>query len=325
MSETAQESRQSDRAEGLDIVILAGGISHERDVSLRSGRRAADALAGQGHRVTVLDADAALLPTLSSMKPDVVWPVLHGAIGEDGALLTLLETTSIPMVGPLGASAALGWSKPTAKEIVARAGIATPRSAALSRETFRDLGAANVLSSVIESLGTPLVVKPAHGGSAQGVSIVNDADELPRAMVDAYTYADVALIEQRISGTELGVTVVDTGEGPVALPAVEIVPREGVYSFEARYNAGETLFYAPARVDAATSAVAAETAVAVHSLLGLRQLSRVDLIVDDEGTVWFLEVNTLPGLTETSLVPQAIEASGQKLGEVYDALVRSAV
>lgn len=325
MTETPHKSRPSEDAEGLDIVILAGGISHERDVSLRSGRRAADALAAQGHRVTVLDADAALLPTLSSMKPDVVWPVLHGAIGEDGALLTLLETTGIPMVGPLGASAALAWSKPTAKEIVSRAGIATPRSAALSRETFRDLGAGNVLSSVIASLETPLVVKPAHGGSAQGVSIVNDADELPRAMVDAYTYADVALIEQRITGTELGVTVIDTGDGPVALPAVEIVPREGVYSFEARYNAGETLFYAPARVDESTSAVAAETAIAVHSLLGLRQLSRVDLIVDAEGTVWFLEVNTLPGLTETSLVPQAIEASGEKLGRVYDTLVRAAL
>lgn len=324
MSETAQSSRPSDRSEGLNVVILAGGISHERDVSLRSGRRAADALSALGHRITVLDADAALLPTLTSLNPDVVWPVLHGAIGEDGALLTLLETTGIPMVGPVGTSAALAWSKPTAKVLVERAGIATPRSAALSRETFRDLGANNVLSSVIDSLGTPLVVKPAHGGSAQGVSIVTEADQLPRAMVDAYTYADVALIEQKISGTELGVTVINTGEGAVALPAVEIVPREGVYSFEARYNAGETLFYAPARVDAAVAAVAAETAVAVHELLGLRQISRVDLIVDADGAVWFLEVNTLPGLTETSLVPQAIAAAGSDLGEVYDALVRAA-
>jgi D-alanine-D-alanine ligase len=324
MSETADSSRPSERPEGLDIVILAGGISHERDVSLRSGRRAADALAALGHRITVLDADAALLPTLTALNPDVVWPVLHGAIGEDGALLTLLETTGIPMVGPVGTAAALAWSKPTAKELVARAGIATPRSASLSRETFRDLGANNVLTSVIASLGTPLVVKPAHGGSAQGVSIVTEADQLPRAMVDAYTYADVALIEQRITGTELGVTVINTGNGPVALPAVEIVPREGVYSFEARYNAGETLFYAPARVDASVSTVAAETAVAVHELLGLRQLSRVDLIVDADGTVWFLEANTLPGLTETSLVPQAIAAAGENLGQVYDAIVRAA-
>lgn len=324
MSETAELSRPTVPAEGLRIVILAGGISHERDVSLRSGRRAADALAGHGHHVTILDADAALLPSLASLAPDVVWPVLHGAIGEDGALLSLLETTGIPTVGPLGSAAALAWSKPTAKELVERAGFATPRSVSLSRETFRDLGANNVLSSVIDSLGTPLVVKPANGGSAQGVSIVTEADELPRAMVDAYTYSDVALIEQHIAGTELGVTVINVGAGPVALPAVEIVPREGVYSFEARYNAGETLFFAPARVDAAVATVAAETAVAIHDLLGLRQLSRVDLIVDAEGTVWFLEVNALPGLTETSLVPQAVVASGEDIGRVYDSLVRAA-
>lgn len=324
MSETADSSHPSERSSGLHIVILAGGISHERDVSLRSGRRAADALAALGHRITILDADAALLPTLTTLHPDVVWPVLHGAIGEDGALLTLLETTGIPVVGPVGSAAALAWSKPTAKELVERAGLSTPRSASLSRETFRDLGANNVLSSVIAALGTPLVVKPAHGGSAQGVSIVTDADQLPRAMVDAYTYADVALIEQRITGTELGVTVVDTGNGPVALPAVEIVPREGVYSFEARYNAGETLFYAPARIDPSVSAVTAKTAVAVHELLGLRQLSRIDVIVDAQGTVWFLEANTLPGLTETSLVPQAIAAAGENLGQVYDAIVRAA-
>ncbi|RNE66946.1 D-alanine--D-alanine ligase family protein [Cryobacterium tepidiphilum] len=324
MTETAESSRPTERAEGLNIVILAGGISHERDVSLRSGRRAADALAGLGHRVTILDADAALLPTLASLKPDVIWPVLHGAIGEDGALLSLLGTTGIPTVGPLGPAAALAWSKPTAKELVARAGMATPRSVSLSRETFRDLGANNVLSSVIHSLGTPLVVKPANGGSAQGVSIVTQAEDLPRAMVDAYTYSDVALIEQQITGTELGVTVINTGEGPVALPAVEIVPRDGVYSFEARYNAGETLFYAPARVESSLADHAAEVAVAIHDLLGLRQLSRVDLIVDAEGTVWFLEVNTLPGLTETSLVPQAIVAAGENLGQVYDSIVRAA-
>lgn len=324
MSETAASSLPPKRPEGLHVAILAGGISHERDVSLRSGRRAADALTALGHRITILDADAALLPTLAILRPDVIWPVLHGAIGEDGALLSLLETTTIPVVGPVGSAAALAWSKPTAKELVARAGIATPRSVSLSRETFRDLGANNVLSSVIASLGTPLVVKPAHGGSAQGVTIVSEADELPRAMVDAYTYADVALIEQRITGTELGVTIINTGNGPVALPAVEVVPREGVYSFEARYNAGETVFYAPARIDAPVSAVAAETAVAVHDLLGLRQLSRVDLIVDSDGTVWFLEANTLPGLTETSLVPQAIAAAGDNLGTMYDAIVRAA-
>jgi D-alanine-D-alanine ligase len=309
----------------LDIVVLAGGISHERDVSLRSGRRVADALTGLGHTVRVLDPDAGMLAGLEARRPDVIWPTLHGATGEDGALLSLLATTGIPTVGSRGAAAGLAWSKPTAKELVRRAGYSTPHGIALSTETFRDLGAGSVLDHLVGALGMPLVVKPAVGGSAQGVTIVDDASALPRAMVNAYTYADAALVEAKISGVELAVTIIDIGEGPSALPAVEIAPRSGVYSFEARYNAGETLFYTPARISTEAAALVSETAVAIHSLLGLRHISRIDLIVDADGTVWFLEANVLPGLTETSLVPQSIEASGQSLGEVYAALARAAI
>ncbi len=309
----------------LNIVVLAGGISHERDVSLRSGRRVADSLTSLGHTVTVLDPDAGLLSGLAERRPDVIWPALHGATGEDGALRALLTTTGIPYVGSRGEASGLAWSKPTAKELVRRDGYATPAWIALSKETFRDLGAASVLEHLLSSLGIPLVVKPAQGGSAQGVTIVEAATGLPRAMVDAYTYADVALVEAKVTGTELAVAVIDTGDGPVALPAVEIVPRGGIYSFEARYNAGETLFYTPARIKADVAARVAETAVAIHALLGLRHISRIDLIVDADGTPWFLEANVLPGLTETSLVPQSIEASGQSLGAVYAALARAAI
>ena len=309
----------------LDIVVLAGGISHEREVSLRSGRRLSDALAGLGHKVTVIDPHAGLLSELIGHNPDLIWPTLHGATGEDGALLSLIATTGIPHVGARGEAAALAWSKPTAKELVRRAGYATPASIALSKETFRDLGATSVLEQLLAALPTPLVVKPAQGGSAQGVTIVTAPAGLPRAMVDAYSYADVALVEARVAGTEVAVTVLDKGEGPMALPAVEIVPVSGVYSFEARYNAGETLFYAPARMAPEVIALVQATAVAIHSLLGLRHLSRIDLIVDAAGTPWFLEANALPGLTETSLVPQAIEASGESLGAVYDSLARAAL
>jgi D-alanine-D-alanine ligase len=309
----------------LEVTVLAGGISHERDVSLRSGRRLADALTGRGHRVTVLDPDAGLLPHLAAHRPDALWPVLHGANGEDGAILGLLETTGIPIVGPTGSAAALAWSKPIAKEIVRRAGFATPQSIALSRETFRDLGANHVLHAVTGALGTPVVVKPAHGGSAQGVSIVDSAESLPRAMVDAYTYAETALVERKVTGTEVAVAVMDAGQGPLALPAVEIVPVNGAYTFEARYNAGETRFYSPARVDATLAALVGETSTAIHTLLGLGRLSRIDLIVDADGTVWFLEANVLPGLTETSLVPQAVHAAARSLGEVYEELARAAI
>ena len=308
----------------LNITILAGGISHERDVSLRSGRRVADALTDAGHSVTVLDPGVNLLSDLTAQAPDLIWPTLHGATGEDGALLSLLETTGIPFLGSRGPAAALAWNKGTAKELVLRAGFATPPAIALSTETFRDLGAASVLEHLISAIGLPLVVKPAQGGSSQGVTIVRAPADLPRAMVDAYTYADTALVEACIDGTEVTVAIIDSGDGPTALPIVEIVPVDGVYSFEARYNAGETDFYTPARLADGVLAVISDNAVAIHTLLGLRHLSRIDLIVDAAGTPWFLEANVLPGLTETSLVPQAIEAASRTLGATYSALANHA-
>jgi D-alanine-D-alanine ligase len=307
------------------VVVLAGGISHERDVSLRSGRQVADRLQEHGITVILRDPDASLLSYLAASPPDVVWPALHGASGEDGALRALLEFVRVPYVGSQPGSARLAWDKPTAKSLVERSGVPTPSSIALSRDAFRELGASSVLDCVTSRLPVPLVVKPAQGGSAQGVTLVDDRADLPRAMVDAYTYCDVALVEQRVVGTEIAVGIIDTGDGPVALPAVEIQPLSGVYSFEARYNAGETRFYTPARLSAEVSAAAADVALRAHRALGLRHLSRVDLIVDSSGTAWFLEANVLPGLTETSLLPLALESAGHDLGWVYSALAEAAI
>jgi len=307
------------------VVVLAGGISHERDISLRSGRRVADSLSEHGIAVQLRDPDASLLDYLRESRPDVVWPALHGASGEDGALRGLLDFIGIPYVGSRSDAARLAWDKPTAKVIAARAGVPTPKSITLTRDAFRELGANSVLAAIADELPIPVVVKPAQGGSAQGVTLVEDVADLPRAMVDAYTYCDVALIEQKIVGTEIAIGILDTGDGPVALPAVEIVPLSGVYSFEARYNAGETRFFTPARLSDDITARAAEAAVAAHSALGLRHLSRIDMIVDAAGTPWFLEAQVLPGLTETSLLPQALEAAGHDLGWVYAALADVAI
>lgn len=307
------------------VLVLAGGISHERDVSLRSGRRVADSLAEHGISVELRDPDASLLGYLRDSRPDVVWPALHGASGEDGALRGLLDIIGVPFVGARSDAARLAWDKPTAKTLAARAGVSTPRSITLPRDAFRELGANSILVEIADELPGSVVVKPARGGSAQGVSIVDDRDELPRAMVDAYTYCDVALIEQKIVGTEITVGIIDSGDGPVALPAVEIEPLSGVYSFEARYNAGETRFYVPARINQEIADRAAEAALTVHRTLGLRHLSRVDFLVDGTGVPWFLEANVLPGLTETSLLPQALEAAGHDLGMVYSALAEAAI
>jgi len=163
------------------ILVLAGGLSHEREVSLRSGRRVADALAGSGYEADVRDVDATLLAAVKSSCPDVIWPLLHGASGEDGALRDVLGALGIPYVGSRPPSCRLTWDKPVAKALVGAAGLSTPAGMALSHATFRELGAPALLESVIDALGLPLAVKPSRGGSSLGLTIVRTAPELTAA------------------------------------------------------------------------------------------------------------------------------------------------
>ncbi len=307
------------------VLVLAGGLSHERDVSLRSGRRVAEALRGTGLEVTVHDVDNDLLPALAQVRPSIVWPLLHGTSGEDGSVRDILELVGQPYIGADPRASRLAWSKPIAKTVVGRAGIATPRFVTLPQSLFRELGATRVLESIAANLGLPLVVKPARGGSALGVTVVHEATALPRAMVDAYAYGETAIIEQAVAGTELAVSVVDTGNGPVVLPAVEIVPREGPYDYDARYVPGRVEYFVPARLDREVAARVAAAALGVHGSLGLRHLSRTDLIVDADGVPQFIDINTAPGMTETSLLPQAAEAAGHELGGLYRAIVDAAL
>ena len=306
------------------VVVLAGGLSHEREVSLRSGRRVADALTGAGVETVVHDVDTGLLAWLREERPDCLVPLLHGDAGEDGALREVLELARTPYVGSTPAAARLAFDKAVAKQIVAAAGIATPASVALPADTFRSVGASAVLEAVVDRLGLPLFVKPAKGGSALGATAVSAAEELPAAMVACFSYGPVALIERRIIGVEVTVPVFDLGSGPETLPAVEIVPDGGVYDYAARYTAGATEFVVPARLPDAAVARCSAAARTAHDALGLRDLSRCDLIVDDDGEVWFLEVNVAPGMTETSLVPLAVESAGLDLGTVFAELARRA-
>ena len=300
----------------LRVAVLAGGLSYERDVSLRSGRRVADALRAVGVEATVLDVDPGLLPALDRLKPDAVLPVLHGAVGEDGAVRGALDVLGLAYVGSGPAACRVAFDKPTAKDVVAAAGIAVPAGVALPHSTFRELGAGALLGRLVEKLGLPLMVKPARGGSALGCMVVRVAADLPDALVAAYSYGETVLVETFVVGTEVSVSVIDVGDGPTALPPVEIVPVSGVYDYAARYTAGETQFFCPARLDRATTVTVQETALMVHRALGLAQLSRADLVVDDEGTVWFLEANVAPGMTETSLLPLSVDAAGLSLGEL---------
>lgn len=307
------------------VLVLAGGLSYERDVSLRSGRRVADALRRAGLEVSIRDADSGLLAALESDRPDAVVVALHGAAGEDGALRGVLELVGVPYVGPDSHSSRMAWDKPSAKAELRAAGIPTPDWVALPQETFRELGAQPVLDRVVAKLGLPLMVKPAQGGSGLGVNAVHRADQLPTAMVGCFGYGDTALIERFVAGTDIAVTVLDTGSGPVTLPAVEIVPADGVYDYAARYTAGTTMWHTPARLAPAVAEKVAALAIAAHRSLGLRDLSRVDLLVGPDGDATVLEVSVSPGLTETSLLPMAVSAANLDLGLVFRDLVAQAI
>jgi D-alanine-D-alanine ligase len=306
------------------VLVLAGGLSYERDVSLRSGRRVLDALRGAGLHAELRDADVSLLPALAADPPDVVVIALHGATGEDGSLRGVLDLCGVPYVGCDARSSRLAWDKPSAKSMLREAGISTPDWVALPHDRFSELGAVAVLDRIVERLGLPLMVKPAQGGSGLGASVVREAAAMPAAMVGCFAYHSTALVERYVSGMDVAVSVVDLGDGPQALPAVEIVPRDGVYDYAARYTAGRTTWHAPARLEAAVAARVAETALAAHEALGLRDMSRVDLIVDPSGEPHVLEVNVSPGMTETSLLPLAVQAAGMDFGKMLATLVTRA-
>jgi D-alanine-D-alanine ligase len=306
------------------VVVLAGGLSPEREVSLHSGNRVRDALAQAGVDAVIADADSALLSHLRAAPPSAVFPAIHGACGEDGAIREVLALLGVPYVGSVASACQMAFDKPTAKALAAKAGVATPPSVTLPRETFHDLGAAAVIDLIVARLGLPLYVKPSRGGSALGAGPVRSAADLPSAVLSCFAYGDTALIERFIPGTEVAVGVIDLGQGPQALPAVEIVPGEGEYDYAARYTAGKTEFYVPARLDDGILAQVAGIAVAAHSVLGLRDLSRTDLIVDEAGTAWFLEVNVAPGMTETSTLPLALDASGYSFGGTCVSLLEQA-
>mgnify|MGYP000986431118 CR=1 FL=1 len=227
----------------------------------------------------------------------------------------------MPYVGTHSDGCQRASFKSTAKATVRAGGVVTPDSVTLPKSYFSQLGAQETLGVVASHLGLPVVVKPNQGGSGLGVSLAHNVDELRNAMVACFAYDERALIESYVPGTELAVSVVNTGEGPRALPPVEVVT-EGQYDFDARYNPGRSEYFVPARLESTVIDVVKDTAVTVHKTLGLGNLSRTDLILDNEGTPWFIDVNVIPGMTETSLLPIAAKAESS-LEELYDALVRN--
>lgn len=303
------------------VAVLAGGLSLEREVSLRSGRRMSEALIAGGNDVIQLDLDSDLVPTLTSAGLDAAVLALHGRAGEDGTIQALLDMLAIPYTGPGPTASALAWDKAVFKGLLARAGVATPEWVTIASDAIRDLGGASALDMLGQRLPGPLVAKPAQGGACMGVRFVDTAGSLNEALMAAFSYHDVVVVEQFISGTEIAIALLD-GE---PLPAVEIVPKVGRYDFSARYTYGATDFYAPARLDRATLQAAEEAVTTAWEVIGARHIARADLIVDRDGQPWILEFDTCPGMTETSLVPMGAAAADLRFEDLCTRLVDLAV
>jgi len=304
----------------MKVAVLKGGRSLERNVSLSSGARVEDALGELGHEVIGLDVGADLVERLRAERPDVAFVALHGQGGEDGTVQELLEILGIPYTGPGVASCGRCVDKILTKRELRAAGLPTPDWFAFNATAFRELGAADALPEIEERLGLPLVIKPAGQGSSLGVRFASTPDQVPQALVAGFSYDDRVLLERHVSGRELAVSVID-GE---PLPAVEVIPHEeDRYDYEARYVIGRTSFSCPAQIgsrEAAVSDVAAKT----YEVLGCAGVVRVDLILGDEGPQ-VLEVNAVPGMTDTSLLPMAAEASGMGFSDLVARMLELAL
>ena len=299
----------------MTIAILAGGHSPEREISLLSGHQVQNALQSQGHEVVTIDpAETPLLERLTAGDLEGAFIALHGKEGEDGTVQRLLELIGLPYTGTRPFPCQLAFDKALAKEALAAAGVPTPRWAVIQADALRDLSAGHILRHVVDRVGFPAVVKPARAGSAMGLSFVDSDEALPAAVMGALAFSDACIVEARVAGTE--VTASFVGSEPEALPLVEIVPRSGTYDYASRYTTGATDYFAPARIDAAAAAAVSEVAVGAFRALGLRDLGRTDVIVDEQGAPWVLEVNVCPGLTEMSLLPMAAQAAGLSLADV---------
>lgn len=309
----------------MRVAVLKGGRSLERQVSLRSGARVEDALERLGHESVSIDVGEDLVERLEASRPEVAFVALHGRDGEDGTVQELLDALAIPYTGS-GVSACIrAADKVLAKHAMRDRGIPTPEFFAFSETAFNELGAALVLPAIEARLGFPIVVKPASQGSALGIKFARGADEVPAALVAAFSYDRKVLLERHIQGRELAVSIIERGGAPQALPIVEALPtNEEFYDFEARYEIGRTRFVCPAELTDEIAADATATALEVFALLGLSGVARVDLMLGEDG-LQVLEANVIPGLTETSLLPQAAEAAGLAFEQLVQLILDAAI
>jgi D-alanine-D-alanine ligase len=296
-------------------VVASGGRSLEREVSLRSGRRAADALAALGHEVTELDPDRHFVRRVRELDPDFVFVAMHGRGGEDGTLQDLLEILGVPYTGSDVHASGRCLDKHSFKQLIQAQGLATPEWHSFNREAFSEFGAADSLDQLAEQLGFPFVLKPARQGSSLGIKFVERAEDFSPAIVGALGYDERVLIERYVDGRELAVSVLGPAESPEVLPIIEIETDEPFYTFRAHYDPGAATM-SEAELDEEVRERVKAAAADAYSAAGCRDLGRVDIILNREGVPYILEINTIPGLTETGPMRYAAQAAGMDFKEL---------
>lgn len=303
----------------VTVAVLMGGKSAEREVSLTTGSQVAAALAARGFTVVEIDTgDEGFIARLSEARPHAVFICLHGRFGEDGTVQGLCELLDLPYVGSGVLASALAMDKVMSKHFFASSGIPTPDYVVLRQGDEIDF------AHITAHLGEKTVVKPANEGSAIGVTIAHDPAELPAAVGVAFRHDRSVLVERFVAGVELTVGVLGN-EHPWPLPTIEIVPEHEFYDYESKYLPGMSAHIIPARVDDAVRKECERLAVAAHTSLGCRGMSRSDFIVTDDDRVLILETNTIPGMTPTSLLPDAARAAGIEFPDLCARLVELAL
>lgn len=285
----------------MKVGVIAGGISSEREVSLRSGQAVFNALKESGYNVVFIDADTGLYEKIKAEKIDIAFLVLHGGWGENGAIQGMLEIMGIPYTGSGILASALAMDKEATKKIFLYHGIPVPPFKVVYKKEFLQPSGA-----LLQPVTFPCVVKPAAEGSSVGVNIVKNEIELVPALDEAFKYGERAIVEKFIHGREIHIGVL----GDKVLGGVEVKPKKGFYSYEAKYTKGLTEYILPPEIDSALYEKLKDLGLKAHRALGCKGGTRIDMLVDRDGNPYVLEVNTIPGMTETSLLPKIASLSG---------------
>lgn len=307
---------------GKKVLVLMGGISTEREISLKSGNAVAKALSEAGYVVETLDINQNNVLEIARIKPDVVYLALHGKGGEDGCVQGMLEWMGIPYTGPGVSASAICMDKALTKKVLVQSGIPTPKSLEYTKEECKNTE--KIKKELIAELGLPMVLKSPCQGSSIGVVIVRNESSVADAIEEVFKYGDIMLAEQFVSGVEISVPVVGNSN-PEVFPIIEIVPTSEFYDFESKYTPGMSQHIIPARISEKAVKNVNKYAKLAYEKTGCRGVSRIDFIVDENNNPYVIEINTIPGMTETSLVPDSAKYMGIDFPQLVDKIVKLAL